>query len=127
MNLTARISDESWQLSVRGGWLKPGTRLYVAISTFAEKDMTKNAGFRWNPEKRVWWTDDPNNAARLSEWADISCQAELDAIRKKNFEATIASKAVTTDRKIPAPEGLNYYPFQAAGVVFCLKVFGELE
>jgi SNF2 family DNA or RNA helicase len=128
MKITTRISDVSWQLVV-GNWLKPGTRLYVAISDFSEKDMVKQASFRWNPEKRVWWTDDANKAAKLSEWADITCQAELDVIRKKNFQATVASKAVTTDRVIPAPEGLKYYPFQAAGIAYAMDrkntLFGD--
>jgi SWI/SNF-related matrix-associated actin-dependent regulator of chromatin subfamily A-like protein 1 len=82
--------------------------------------MVKGAGFRWNPDKKVWWTSDPNNAAKLSEWADVSCQAEFDAIRKKNFQSTLASKATTTDRVIPAPEGQKYYPFQAAGIAYMM-------
>lgn len=123
MNITTRISDKGWTLTNR--WLKLGTRLYIAVSTFAEKDMAKGAGFRWNPDKRVWWTNDANNAAKLSEWADVTCKEELDQIRKRNFASTIASKATTTDRDIPHPEGLDYYPFQKAGVAFCLNVFGK--
>jgi SWI/SNF-related matrix-associated actin-dependent regulator of chromatin subfamily A-like protein 1 len=78
------------------------------------------AGFRWNPDKKCWWTEDANIASKLSEWADITCQAELDAIRKKNFESTLASKAVTTDREIPCPQGLSYYPFQKAGIAYAM-------
>jgi hypothetical protein len=120
MNITTRISDTSWQLCEHLGWLKPGTRIYVAVSSFAEKDLCKNAGFRWNPTKKVWWTPDPNNAAKLSEWADITCQAELDAIRKENFKAVVESKAVETSMVIPCPEGLNYYGFQAAGIAYAM-------
>lgn len=41
--------------------------------------------------------------------------------RQKNLEL---SRAATTDFDPPRPEGLNYYPFQRAGIQFCLNQAG---
>lgn len=29
---------------------------FVARSSFAEKDIVKSAGFRWDPAMKRWWT-----------------------------------------------------------------------
>ena len=36
--------------------LRPRTRC-VAMTTYAQKDITKKAGFRWNGEAKSWWKD----------------------------------------------------------------------
>ncbi len=41
--------------------------------------------------------------------------------------AVAASHAVDADIEIPTPPGLSYLPFQKAGVLYCLKKFGDVE
>ena len=124
MQITKRYVDDRMSQSV-GSWLKVGDIIYVAISNFSEKDTVKSAGFRWFPDSKIWWTNDPSRAAKLSEWADPSCRDELDERRKKNFESVTMSRASTTERVFPKPDGLDYYPFQKAGIQFCLNVFNS--
>ena len=58
---------------------------FVAKCTFAEKDIPKNAGFRWSPASKFWFTDDPKNAAKLSEY----CNRE---VKEKIYEGIIAER-----------------------------------
>jgi len=41
--------------------------------------------------------------------------------------AVAASRAVDADIDIPAPAGLSYLPFQKAGVLYCLRIFGDVK
>jgi SWI/SNF-related matrix-associated actin-dependent regulator 1 of chromatin subfamily A len=124
MQITTRITDTSWTLSV-GSWLKPGTRIYVAKSIFSENSMLAakqgGAGFKWNPDKKCWWTADINISAKLSDWADPTCAAELDAVRKKNFEQITLSKAAEVPDVYPCPEGHAYLGYQKVGIKYGLQ------
>ena len=37
----------------------------------------KSAGFRWNPEDKVWWTDVRERASLLRRYADSKAKAEI--------------------------------------------------
>ncbi len=42
-------------------------------------------------------------------------------------EAIAASQATDADIDVPRPEGLEYLPYQRAGVSFCIKAFGKVN
>lgn len=46
---------------------------------------------------------------------------------KKREETTLASRAASTGFAPPRPEGLDYYPFQKAGVAFALDVLSTTK
>lgn len=120
MQLTClTVKDDSW-----GRYVKPGQRLFVLHSTFHERQIPKDAAFRWNPDKKKWWTDDPDKAAKLAEWADWSCQEELHAIRRENNNLINLSRSADANIDIPAPEGCEYLGYQKAGVQYALERFG---
>lgn len=50
-------------------------------------------------------------------WQQVEGQAEAEA----------ASQAVSTKAVIPHPYGLDYFPFQKAGIEFALRAFGDLK
>lgn len=107
-------------------------QLFIAESTYAEKDVPKAAGFRFCPGNcaarwkcrrcfgatsvlpKVWWTDKPEIAARLVEFADDAAKAAL----QPTVATVEASRAETSDFQIPVNEGLAYRPFQNAGVAY---------
>jgi SWI/SNF-related matrix-associated actin-dependent regulator 1 of chromatin subfamily A len=106
---------------------------FVAVSSFAEKDIPKGAGFRWDPAQRCWWTNDTKKAARLFEFADESVKELLadaaQVVKEEMKEAAVsleASRATDADIAIPAPKGLEYLPFQKAGVHYALRHVGTL-
>ncbi len=101
--------------------IEQGSR-FVAVSTYEERDIPKAAGFRWDPAKKQWWTDRQDKAARLAQFAP-------DPLRTRLIEATatetaqrqetiVASRATDAAIDIPAPPGLEYLPYQKAGIAF---------
>lgn len=94
---------------------KQGDR-FIAVSTFHEKDIPKQAGFRWDPALKQWWTDSADKASALADFADADIQPALLSKRNERDTARTASRKVITDFVPPAPEGLVYKPFQCSGV-----------
>jgi SNF2 family DNA or RNA helicase len=126
MKITKRFVDEKWH--EKYGFLKLNEVIFIAVCSYAEKSMVDKtgAGFSFWYENKIWWTNDINRAAKLSEHADPSCAEELDSVRKNNFQSLQASHAATTTTEFPHPEGLDYYPFQKAGIEYGLSRAGTL-
>ena len=92
------------------------TSRFIFDCTFYEKDIAKSAGFRWNPTEKLWWTDDILKAARLKDEADTEA-AKVISEQLAEKEAKISASAATdADIDIPVPDGLEYLPFQKAGI-----------
>ncbi len=49
---------------------KKSDSIYVLKCNFHEKNQPKNLGFKWNPEKKWWWTKDPKIASIFSGYAN---------------------------------------------------------
>lgn len=49
-----QLTDEHWR------------KMYVCNVKFEEKDIAKEAGFKWNPDQKVWWTTDEQIANSVS-------------------------------------------------------------
>lgn len=97
--------------------LKDG--IYVAESNMDDRFALKDAGFTWTRIVAYKWaTKSPEIASRLVRYCDESCRSKLQEIhegRKQNIEA---SRAASADIEIPVPEGLEYLPFQRAGIAY---------
>jgi SNF2 family DNA or RNA helicase len=92
---------------------------FVFHSTYTERSLPKEAGFRWSPDEKVWWTDDPKKASKLLDFADTSTRAFLKGQSLSSPAEEVAkSRAVDAKVVIPSPEGLQYLPFQKAGVAY---------
>ena len=104
--------------------IKEGTR-YIAITEFAERSIPKSAGFRWNPADKVWWTSELEKALRIAESPDCEASPVLkgelnDALRGAE-ESLMASRATDAVVDIPSPDGLEYLPFQRAGIAYAIE------
>jgi len=103
---------------------------WIAKSSFAQKDIVKAAGFRWDPAAKCWWTDKPDVAASLADpdAAERIKKAQAEKAAAK-AQAIAASRAADADIDIPVPEGLSYLPYQRAGIAFGLAhpnvLFGD--
>lgn len=100
---------------------------FIALSSYAEKDTLKAAGFRWDKDARQWYTDDAVIAARLAAYCDESAAPHVRGLaedRKASRATTVAD-----DIDLPCPEGLEYLPFQRAGIAYALDrenvLFGD--
>ena len=110
--------------------VKQEGKRYIACSSYAEREIPKAAGFRWDGLAKVWWTSDPTIAAKIgSEEAIAIALAERAAREAKKEEAVVASRSASSDAELPCPEGLAYLPYQRAGIATALDrpnvLFGD--
>lgn len=89
---------------------------FVWAGTFEERLLPKQAGFRWDPERKMWWTSFVETAAKLAKYADASASSKING----HQETVASSRATDADIEIPAPDGLSYLPFQRAGIAYAL-------
>ena len=90
---------------------------FEAVTTFDERHGPRGAGFRWDKEVKRWWTDQATTAVTLVDFADDSARPRLRSV----IDSLKASRAEDADVTIPAPEGMEYMPFQRAGISYALK------
>lgn len=106
--LVTQISDKHW----------------VANVTYQNREIAKNAGFRWNPELKHWWTPDPLIAAKLAPVTPETArkrETEFEALTGEKRARIAESRAEALDIELPRPEGLQYLPFQRAGIEYGRK------
>lgn len=92
---------------------------FTWAGSYEERHLPKTAGFRWDPERKKWWTSHTTTAAKLEDFADESALAVL----RPHREAVAASKATDAEIDIPAPEGQAYLPYQKGGVAYTLAAY----
>jgi SWI/SNF-related matrix-associated actin-dependent regulator 1 of chromatin subfamily A len=88
----------------------------------------RDSRFRWDRRKRQWWTEDPVKAQGLIHHADDETRAYLEGRERERAATLEASRATTADLEIPIPDallerGMNYLPFQRAGIAFGARIF----
>lgn len=89
--------------------------------TYQDKEIPKSVGFKWNPNRKLWWTDNPNVASELLQYGDANVFEKIDQLKERAKSAIQESQATESDIDIPKPDGLEYYPFQKAGIEYALK------
>ena len=93
---------------------------YVFECTYHERHIPKAAGFRWDPDRRQWWTDKPVVANKLVDYATPETKEGIEQGVKEHEDTLTLSRAASLDSDIdiPAPDGLEYLPFQRAGIAY---------
>ncbi len=101
---------------------------YIVESTYEEKDAIKRAGFRWDPDDRRWWASSEQVAANLVGKADMDADIDeaLRPLAEAKQNALTGSRAKDAALDIPRPEGLDYMPFQKAGIEYAMNRQGTL-
>jgi SWI/SNF-related matrix-associated actin-dependent regulator 1 of chromatin subfamily A len=95
-------------------------RYFYCVSDFDEREIPKRAGFCWDSKTKQWITTNIFAAVKLSEYADPITK---ELIRKKQTElkdTAQASKKAVSNISLAKPAGLDYLPFQKAGIEFCI-------
>jgi SWI/SNF-related matrix-associated actin-dependent regulator 1 of chromatin subfamily A len=100
--------------------------IYWWYGDYYDRLLPKQAGFKWSPEKKQWWTKDHQKALILKKYADIETAARIDEEIAKLQAAVDASLALDADLHIPVPEGLEYRPYQKAGIAYALRTGNAL-
>jgi len=89
-------------------------KIWIVRSAFADKDIVKAAGARWNPDRKCWWTDKPEVAEKLAQGdaaAVAAINAERQAAHERAQRAVDASRA--TDAAIDLPRDSPTSPISA--------------
>ena len=97
--------------------------------SYETKDLVKLLGFRFDPARKLWWTDRPEIAAKVGgDTSAIVAQinADREAQHQRDAAAIVASRATDAAIDIPAPEGCAYDPYQRAGIAYCMNRAGAL-
>lgn len=93
----------------------------------AVKDLVKAAGFRFDPDRKVWWTTSEQIAAKVARPDAVEAiNAERAEAARKAQAAIEASRATDANVEIPVPAGLAYLPYQRAGIAYCMERDGAL-
>ena len=93
--------------------------VFLANASFEEKDALKSAGFRWNADKKKWWTDKPTIAAALKEHANGAAISEIEKAETA-IEASSSARSIA-NIEIQLPAGKSLFPYQKAGVEYACQ------
>lgn len=103
----------------------------------AIKDAIKRAGARWAPEKKIWITSPAAVLAAADLLSNVSVtvtEAALGALKAARDRKELANAASVTTEEAGnirerlhhvMPKGLALYPYQEAGVAFCVAAQGN--
>lgn len=95
---------------------------YVWVGDYSSKHIPKDAGFRWDEKNQCWWTYELFKAVKLFEYAvDESLIDELLNYKKHSYWNYCKSFESDTELEFPCPDHLSYYPYQRAGIEYCLE------
>ena len=99
-----------------------GGGIFVAECSFHDRAIPKEAGFRWDPAARRWWSSDARVAATLAKYSATPAAREaLARAGERSLAAALESAATDAKLDIPTPPGLALLPYQRAGVAYALK------
>lgn len=94
---------------------------YIFACTFGEHQIPKAAGFWWDGTKRHWYTHSTGTACKLVKYAGPELAGKLQEFIEKREASLEASRKAFSDFCPPSPPGLNYLPYQRAGIEFMLQ------
>ncbi len=97
------------------------THRYIAAGAYEIKDSLKAAGWRWDPEQKVWWTDDDTAVQRVSNLASYFAPAVAEATQAVAERISESRVAAADPMPEIVPDGLDLYPFQWGGVRFAAE------
>jgi SWI/SNF-related matrix-associated actin-dependent regulator 1 of chromatin subfamily A len=106
--------------------------------SFFKKDIPKSAGFLWHGKAgyclgicqacqagigKVWWTPNLDAAANLRCYGDERVQKLFDGLESAAKESRAADVEDVAEFKeqVPSPDGLEYLPYQRAGIRYTLQ------
>lgn len=101
--------------------LDKSTGIFTLNCTFDERFAAKNAGFKWQPDVRKWQTPSTRTAAAFLHCATPDARLAISQEQGRAAEAMRQSMATEAELDIPHPEDADYFPFQKAGIKFCLR------
>lgn len=100
---------------------------FIWSGSYSEKDRPKEAGFKWHPGLKKWYTKNPLVGYNLIAEADLSARHALRGVFQSHLYSNLIDSANGLfSPRVPAPDGLSYLPFQEAGIwAACRRLKGH--
>ncbi len=123
-------------------WVKVGDTVWYVLTTTdwddsqKAREIAKAANFNFSGRKnekgiwegkKMWYTNDIDKAAKLSDYAIGDCKKKLTERQVMLTTSLADSKKAATDEVFPHPEGIDYFPFQKAGISYIVKRPPEIK
>jgi len=122
-------------------WIKVGDPVWYILSDgWSENDVVRetakaamfNFAGRKNDQgiwvgKKLYCTNDIDKAAKLAQYASGSCREVLTQRQVALVSSLEASKKSSSNMVFPKPDGLDYFPFQKAGIEYCITRPEEIK
>lgn len=103
-------------------FFKNSEGIYFCFPKKGEKNIVKKAGFLKNPKNQeMWQTKDIFIASELLEYAFGKTKEEIKSKLQSLEESVKESRMTDSNIAIPVPDGLEYKPFQKAGIAYAIK------
>jgi SWI/SNF-related matrix-associated actin-dependent regulator 1 of chromatin subfamily A len=94
---------------------------FECVCHFDNRHIPKDAGFRWDGDNKTWYTEDAGIASSLLKYADDLAKAAIKGVIKQEAKAVEQSHLTEAEVDIPHPPGLEYRPFQKAGIDYAIN------
>jgi SWI/SNF-related matrix-associated actin-dependent regulator 1 of chromatin subfamily A len=94
---------------------------FELICHFDNRHIPKDAGFRWDGDNKAWYTEDAGIASGLLKYADDLALAAIKGTIQKEALSVEQSHLTDAEVDIPHPPGLEYRPFQKAGIDYAIN------
>jgi len=94
---------------------------YIAYISLEQRHEFKRAGWIWDSVIKKWTTVKISLAAEWADFAVGDARPLLQAYKDGLSGAVADSMAHDADIGVPSPEGLDYAPFQRAGISYALQ------
>ena len=96
--------------------------LFVAHSVFDENEKLKSVGFKWEPNRKKWITEDFRSAEKLLQFCDSLAKFQIKFIKDDMQKSVLKSASAEFSGNIPIYHNpaVNPFPYQRAGVEYIL-------
>jgi len=86
---------------------------------YSQREHPKSNGFSFDYESKLWYTSDPMKAINLRQYATDELEKKFQQYDKYLESQVAGSSKESADIEIPKPDnGMDYFPFQKAGIEF---------
>lgn len=88
--------------------------LLILECSFHDREVARYLGFKWDAEIKCWYSSVKKHNKKIKDYTD----QDFIKIKNRLQENIELSYSTDADIDIPKPDGLEYLPFQKAGVSF---------
>lgn len=95
---------------------------------YSEREHPKSNGFSFDYDSKLWYTKDPMKAIHLRQFADDDLEKKFQQYDRFVQSQIADSSKESSDIDIPIPDnGMDYFPFQRAGIEFMTEKNNVLQ